>query len=116
MNRSAKVYVRTDARDFALDTTVDALKAALPEKRLRKVRRPYHSATHPREPPAPRGAAAPDESSTFRAASSHHSWHRVIPWHGRLAHACPITRCELQGASLLDCHQSQSPCQGPGTL
>lgn len=43
MRSSAIVYVRTDARDFTLRTTVDALTKAFPEKKLDVLLRPLSS-------------------------------------------------------------------------
>ena len=40
--KSAAVYVRTDAREFTLETTLDVLRTYFPKKRLRQVRRPLH--------------------------------------------------------------------------
>lgn len=45
MTRNAVVYVRTDAREFTLDTTVGALRRHFPKHRLRLVRRPLKSQT-----------------------------------------------------------------------
>lgn len=40
MARNATVYVRTDAREFTLETTLDALKKHFPKRRMQVVRRP----------------------------------------------------------------------------
>lgn len=40
LSKSASVYVRTDAREFTLNTTLAALREAFPKKRLTKVPRP----------------------------------------------------------------------------
>lgn len=40
MRRRAAVYVRTDAREFTLAATVDALTAAFPQRRISQVARP----------------------------------------------------------------------------
>jgi hypothetical protein len=40
MARNAAIYVRTDAREFTLETTLGALRKHFPKRRLRVVRRP----------------------------------------------------------------------------
>lgn len=40
LTRRANVYVRTDARDFTLTTTLDTLRAVFPTKKLRTIHRP----------------------------------------------------------------------------
>lgn len=45
MRRRSTVYVRTDARDFTLQTTLDALREAFPKHALTVVTRPYHKHT-----------------------------------------------------------------------
>lgn len=43
--RLANWYVRTDARTFTLDTTVDVLRHLYPRRQLRMIRRPYRRST-----------------------------------------------------------------------
>ena len=45
MARNAVVYVRTDAREFTRDTTIAALRAAFPRKRLETIDSPYNKST-----------------------------------------------------------------------
>lgn len=45
MNKSATVYVRTDAREFTLETTKNALLKAFPKKKLKVHNRPFAKAT-----------------------------------------------------------------------
>ncbi len=45
MKKNAVIYVRTDARDFTLKTTIDALHAAFPKKVLKTYRRPFKKQT-----------------------------------------------------------------------
>ncbi len=45
MNRNAVVYVRTDARQFTRETTLEVLHAAFPRKQVQIVNRPYEKAT-----------------------------------------------------------------------
>jgi hypothetical protein len=45
MSREAIVVVRTDARDFTLTATIDALQRAFPNKRIHEERQPFRSKT-----------------------------------------------------------------------
>lgn len=43
--KDAIIYVRTDSRDFTLDTTLHVLRAVFPKKQVRCVKRPFHGPT-----------------------------------------------------------------------
>jgi len=45
MSRSATVYVRTDAREFTCQTTLDSLQSAFPKKHLDVISRPFTRST-----------------------------------------------------------------------
>ncbi len=45
MADDAIIYVRTDAREFTYDTTLEVLQGAFPDKHMRKIERPYSKKT-----------------------------------------------------------------------
>lgn len=45
LKRRARVYVRTDRREFTHDTTVAALRAAFPGRKIREIDRPFEKPT-----------------------------------------------------------------------